>query len=74
MSDIQKQVWQMEQDYWESIRTGDIEGYLELIHDSTITWPANKRFPMDKSQTNFLVQQMMDSKMFTSVEITREEI
>ncbi len=73
-SDVQNKVWQMEQDYWESIRSGDIEGYLDLIHDSVIAWPANRRYPMDKTQTKFLVQQMINSKAFTSVELVPEEV
>jgi hypothetical protein len=54
--DLEKQIWQLEEDYWEYLIKGDLEGYLFLLHEDFIGWPSSIEIPRDKNAAREFIQ------------------
>ncbi len=54
--DLEKQIWQLEESYWEYWIKGDIESYLSLLHEVFIGWPSSAEKPRDKKAAREFVQ------------------
>ena len=44
-SEIEKEVWKMEEKYWRLVKNLDLEGYLELWHPEFVGWPISSEEP-----------------------------
>ncbi len=54
--DLEKQIWELEEKYWEYWIKGDIEDYLSLLHEDFIGWPSSLEMPGDKNSAREFVQ------------------
>lgn len=54
--ELEKQIWQLEESYWEYWIKGDFEGYLSLLHEGFIGWPSSAEKPRDKKAARKFVQ------------------
>jgi len=54
--DVEKEIWQVEERYWECWIKGDIEGYMSLLHEDFIGWPSSLEMPGDKTAAREFVQ------------------
>ena len=45
----QKEVWKMEELYWELWRKGDLDGYMKLFHKDCVSWHYRSEDPFDKA-------------------------
>jgi len=39
LSEAEKEVWSMEETYWEFVKNRDLEGYRSLWHEDFVGWP-----------------------------------
>ena len=54
--DPEREVWQLEERYWEYWIQKDIEGYMSLLHEDFIGWPSSLEMPGDKKAARQFVQ------------------
>ena len=47
----QQQIWKMEEKYWHYLKSADIEGYKNLLHEDALPWPGGSYLPTNKAQT-----------------------
>lgn len=69
MSKEQMEIWKLENVYWESIKTGNIKQFLELLHDNTSPWPESKKIPMNKEQTGMMIKQWVKYETINFLEL-----
>ena len=50
LSPEQREIRQVEQEYWETAKKRDVEGLLALVHDRITAWPHFAPAPMDSLQ------------------------
>jgi hypothetical protein len=44
----QKEVWHRELEYWEALKSGDVDRYLSLWHPDALFWPHWVEHPIEK--------------------------
>ena len=47
----EKAVWQLEEDYWRFVSTGDVESYVKLWHKDFVGWPCFEWNPARKGDS-----------------------
>jgi len=67
--DLESQIWQIEESYWELWIKGDIESYLSLLHEDFIGWPSSNEKPSDKNASREFVLNYLDQTKPFSFEI-----
>lgn len=50
MTPAQKEVWQMEEVYWNDVKTSDADHYASLWHASFVGWPRDRERPVGKKE------------------------
>ncbi len=55
-ADIEKKIWQLEEQYWEYWVEGDIDGYMSLLHEDFLGWPSSSVSPADKRAARKFVE------------------
>ena len=55
-SDTEKEIWQLEEKYWECWIKGDMESYLSLLHEDFLGWASSLEVPGDKKAAREFVQ------------------
>jgi hypothetical protein len=68
----QKEIWDCEIEYWESLRRGNREKYLSLWHPDALFWPHWVEHPIEKLYLETCVRRLEPSK--ATVNITPEAI
>jgi len=58
-TDEQKELWDLEEKYWECFKNFDIESYKNLLHENTLPWGSGMYFPANKAQTVLFIQQWL---------------
>ena len=48
MTPAQKEVWQMEEVYWNDVKTSNAGHYATLWHESVVGWPRDRDRPVGK--------------------------
>jgi len=66
------QVWTHENDYWRSVKAGDVESYRTLWHEDFIGWPCREDHPVRKARIGNWVQEIRDKKTSFSTSMTHE--
>jgi len=61
LSPSQQEVWAMEEAYWNYLRNGDLESYMDLWHPDFIGWPRQQTKPVGKQSIRELVGPMLES-------------
>ena len=61
LTQIQKEVWNMEEAYWEYLKKGDLEGYMTLWHPDFIGWPRAYGQPVHRDSLWILIKSIMDN-------------
>ncbi len=49
MSAAEKEVWQLEEDYWKFAQAYDLPSYRALWHEEFVGWPRSEAIPVGKS-------------------------
>ena len=49
-SEAQKEIWNLEIKYWESIKNADRETHKNLLHDNLVSMPSRKSEPINKAE------------------------
>ena len=49
-SEAQKEIWNLEIKYWESIKNADVETHKNLLHDNLVSMPSRKSEPINKAE------------------------
>ncbi len=44
----EEELWGQEVASWDYLRTGNLRGYLSLLHDDVMAWPRHASAPMNK--------------------------
>ena len=47
-SEAQKEIWNLEIEYWESIKNADVKTHKNLLHDNLVSWRSNNSEPENK--------------------------
>ena len=50
MSAAEREVWQLEEDYWKFAQAYDLESYRTLWHEQFVGWPRSEAVPVGKSK------------------------
>jgi len=58
----EKAVWQLEEDYWRYVSTGNIDSYVTLWHDDFVGWPCFEWTPARKGDIGKWVRDIRDNK------------
>jgi len=66
------EVWSLEDDYWRYVKAGDVERYRTLWHEAFIGWPCHEERPVGKASIGRWVEEIRDSKVDFTSELTRE--
>ena len=61
-TEAERAVWQLEEDYWRYVRTGDVETYVQLWHEDFVGWPCHSKTPSDKSGIGTWVREIRDNR------------
>ena len=58
----EKAVWQLEEEYWRYVSTGDIDAYVKLWHEDFVGWPCFEWKPARKGDIGKWVRDIRDNK------------
>jgi hypothetical protein len=47
-SAAEEELWAQEVASWDYLKTGNLRGYLSLLHDDVLAWPRDAAAPMNK--------------------------
>jgi ketosteroid isomerase-like protein len=50
MTPAQKEVWQMEEVYWNDVKASNVDHYVSLWHASFLGWPRDRDHPVGKTE------------------------
>ena len=56
LTELQAEVWRMEETYWERLRSRDIERYMELWHPDYVGWPRSNAVPIGTTEIRALIE------------------
>ena len=65
-------VWGREQQYWQFVQAGDVDGYRTLWDDGFRGWPCADQHPATKATITGWVRDIRDRKVRFSYDLTRE--
>jgi ketosteroid isomerase-like protein len=58
----EKAVWQLEEDYWRYVSTGDVDSYVKLWHEDFVGWPCFELTPARKGDIGKWVRDIRDNQ------------
>ena len=73
-TDEQKELWDLEEKYWQCIKNFDIESYKNLLHENTLPWPSGMYSPANKEQTVLFIQKWLSYDKLKSYQIKPEAV
>ncbi len=73
-SNVEEEVWRMEESYWRYATAGDVEGYVSLWHESFIGWPCLAAQPTKKESVAGWVRQIRDGEFTVAYNLHRETV
>jgi ketosteroid isomerase-like protein len=59
MTPAQKEVWQMEEVYWNDVKASNADHYASLWHPSFLGWPRDRDHPVGKTELTDGVRKRM---------------
>ena len=62
-------VWQLEEDYWRYVSTGNVDAYVQLWHDDFVGWPCFAWTPAGKADIGSWVRDIRDNHWKLSYEL-----
>ena len=62
-------VWQLEQDYWRYVSTGDVDAYVKLWHEDFVGWPCFELEPKGKTDIGSWVRDIRDKQWKLTYEL-----
>jgi len=62
-------VWQLEQDYWRYVSTGDVDAYVKLWHEDFVGWPCFELEPKGKADIGSWVREIRDKQWKLTYEL-----
>jgi ketosteroid isomerase-like protein len=73
-TDEQKEVWASIQEFWDSIKNGDLDGALSRHHDKMIVWLFENPDPSRKDQTRSEYYTLINRSVPTKIKLKPLEI
>ena len=61
LDEQQSAVWQMEEEYWRLVASGNVEDYVTLWHDDFVGWPCFSWTPVGKANVGSWVEEIRDN-------------
>jgi len=68
-SEAEKEVWQLEEQYWECWKNGDIEEIMALYHRDFVGWPSSSKEPVNKESGREFLEELLSRTKFVAVEL-----
>ena len=62
-------VWQLEQDYWRYVSTGDVDAYVKLWHEDFVGWPCFELEPKGKADIGSWVRDIREKQWKLTYEL-----
>jgi ketosteroid isomerase-like protein len=69
LTEAQKEVWQMEQAYWDYLKNKDLAGYMALWHPDFTGWPKGVEKPANKQLVREFVKPVLEDLMPDSASV-----
>ena len=73
-SNVEDEVWRMEESYWRYATAGDVEGYLSLWHEDFVGWTCLAAQPMRKENIADWVRQIRNGEFSVTYNLRREAV
>jgi ketosteroid isomerase-like protein len=70
----QSSVWQMEENYWRIVASGDPEGYMALFHADFIGWPCTSETPKGTANSSAWVEEIRDHQWTLTYQLKPEAV
>ncbi len=70
LSGAEREVWRMEEIYWERVAAGDVEGYRDLWDEDFVGWPCTAESPATKENIHGWMVGVRDGVYEISYDLT----
>ena len=70
----QEAVWQMEENYWRYVSSGNVEAYVALWHDDFVGWPCFSWTPSGKVNIGNWVEEIRDNHWTLTYDLRPEAV
>ena len=74
LSDTEREVWSMEEAYWQGVAAGDVEGYRDLWDESFVGWPCTAEAPATKETIHGWMAGVRDGIYEISYDLTFQAV
>ena len=74
MSPAEKEVWQLEEKYWEFAQAYDLPSYRALWHEEFIGWPRSEAAPVGKSKIGGWLERRKNAGQSLRYKLQREAV
>lgn len=68
-SEAEKEVWRLEETYWQNFSKGDIEGMLASWHEDFCGWPVNASMPENREDSKVSLEKLLKNARIVSFEL-----
>jgi len=68
-SEAEKEVWKMEEAYWQNFSQGDVESLLILWHENFTGWPVNTAKPENRDDSILSLERFLENARIVSYEL-----
>ncbi len=74
MSAAEKEVWQLEEKYWEFAQAYDLQSYRALWHEEFVGWPWSEAAPVGKSKIGGWLERRKNAGQSLRYKLRREAV
>lgn len=74
MSAAEKEVWQLEEDYWKFAQAYDLQSYRTLWHEEFVGWPRSEATPVGKSKIGGWLERRQNAGQTLRYKLRREAV
>lgn len=74
MSAAEKEVWQLEEKYWEFAQAYDLQSYRALWHEGFVGWPRSEAVPVGKSKIGGWLERRKNAGQSLRYKLQREAV
>lgn len=74
LSAAEKEVWQLEEDYWKFAQAYDLQSYRTLWHEEFVGWPRSEATPVGKSKIGGWLERGQNAGQTLRYKLRREAV
>jgi len=74
LTGAEREVWSMEESYWELVAAGDVEGYRALWDEEFVGWPCTSEAPATKPTIHAWMEGVRDGTYTISYDLVRQAV